>query len=118
MATRGDVIARRSQQIRTDKGWSLRELSRRLDGVGHRLDASSILKLERGERRITVDDWFALAEALEVPPSDLIVRDGEKSDYATELRGVAELSYRLSRTARSLQESLTDKKGSGGANGT
>lgn len=68
-----ETIASRVEAVRERRGYSLRELSRRLDEVGHSMDATALMRLERGERRITIDDLLAVALALDVPPVALFV---------------------------------------------
>lgn len=69
----GETVARRVREEREGAGLSLAELARRLRASGYKMDASGIMRLERGERRPVVDDVFALALALDVSPVDLMV---------------------------------------------
>lgn len=70
-----EVLAERVREFREHRGWSLRELSRRLDAIDHRLDASSLLKIEDGSRKVGVDEWLHLAVVLGVPPLELLIDD-------------------------------------------
>lgn len=47
---------------------TVRELSARLDALGHKILPSGITKIEQGTRGVSVDDLLALAKALGVPP--------------------------------------------------
>lgn len=51
----------------------MRELSRRLSKLGRPILPSGITKIEQGQRRIDVDDLMALAVALEVTPTRLLL---------------------------------------------
>lgn len=61
------------RKVRTQKGVSQRELGRRLGKP-----TSFINKIEQLERRLDILEFIAMAEALEMKPSDLIhiVRKG------------------------------------------
>src|SRR5262249_55626958 len=56
------------------------ELSQRLATLGVDMDQSAIARLEAGERRITVDEVFALAAALGVSPLYLMSGDFTNED--------------------------------------
>lgn len=69
-----EIFARNVRRIRTEIGLSQEELAYRA-GL-HRTYISSI---ERGERNVSLENIFAIAEALSIPPSDLLkpaIRDG------------------------------------------
>ena len=55
------------KKIGESKGYSLRSLSYECN-----IDYSDIGKIERGETNITLLTFFQLAEALKVPPSELV----------------------------------------------
>jgi transcriptional regulator with XRE-family HTH domain len=63
------------RRVRQERGLSYAELSRRLRGIGHPILDTSLLKIEKGDRRIDVDDLVALAVALEVTPNRLLLPD-------------------------------------------
>lgn len=67
------TLAARVSELRARRGYSLRELSRRLGDLGHPLDPSTLLRLERAERHATLEDVLALALALDVAPVHLFV---------------------------------------------
>jgi transcriptional regulator with XRE-family HTH domain len=70
----GQVVARRLREARLSAGLTQEQLSRRLaDDVGYRLSRVAIAEIEAGRRRVTVDDWLALAAALNVAPVHLVV---------------------------------------------
>jgi transcriptional regulator with XRE-family HTH domain len=69
----GAVVARRLRALRSDKRVSVRQLSALLGDLGHPLLASGVTKIEKGQRRVSVDDLVALALALEVKPIELLI---------------------------------------------
>ena len=73
-------IARRIKLLRQRAGLSQEQLAKRLERLGVQMPQSSISKIEvpveagKGKRRdITVDEALALAKALDVPFSDLVL---------------------------------------------
>lgn len=70
------VVARRVaanvRAIRFLGNLSTATLSRRLAEIGHPIHATGITKIEKGTRRVDVDDLAALAQALGVEPEVLL----------------------------------------------
>lgn len=66
------TVGRNVLRLRTEGGLTLRELSARMP-EDHPLRLTAIGEIERGERRVTVDDLTALAVALAVSPMALLV---------------------------------------------
>jgi transcriptional regulator with XRE-family HTH domain len=73
---------RRAQQI------SLQQLEDRLNRRGRRISVSGLSKIERGERRVDVDDLMAIAVSLDVAPNALLLPPGEPADHI-EVTGAA-----------------------------
>lgn len=63
------------KQIRQERGVSYAELGRRLKALLHPILDTGIMKIEKGDRRVDVDDLVALALALGVTPNRLILPD-------------------------------------------
>lgn len=63
----GRVIADRRREL----GLTLEQVEERMPGF-HHLNPSSLSKMERGQRRIDVDDLAALSVALDVEPSSFL----------------------------------------------
>lgn len=63
------------RRIRQERGLSYAELSRRLTGIGHPILDTGLLKIEKGDRRIDIDDLVALAVALGTTPNRLLLPD-------------------------------------------
>lgn len=69
-----DRVAANIKELRNMRGrMSLAELSARLHSLGHPLRTTQIHKIERGERKVDVDDLVALALALDVSPNRLLL---------------------------------------------
>ena len=61
------------RRIRQERGFSYAELARRLAAIGHPILDTGLLKIEKGDRRVDVDDLIALAVALETTPNRLLL---------------------------------------------
>ncbi len=79
MATRRVVIGPTGHTVRANvskfrklRGLTLRELAERLEQGGRKMAHNTISEIERGARRVDVDDLTALAAALDVAPVDLL----------------------------------------------
>src|SRR4051794_25470240 len=68
-------LAANVRALRDARGMSVRDLSARLSELGRPLLPSGITKIEQGQRRVDVDDLVALAVALRVNPSRLLLPD-------------------------------------------
>jgi transcriptional regulator with XRE-family HTH domain len=62
-----EVVGHNIRRIRTQAGLSQEELAYRA-----KLHRTYISSIERGERNVSVENIFAIAEALKVPPGDLL----------------------------------------------
>jgi transcriptional regulator with XRE-family HTH domain len=62
-----EVVGLNIRRIRTQAGLSQEELAYRA-----KLHRTYISSIERGERNVSVENIFAIAEALKVPPGDLL----------------------------------------------
>ncbi|MGH9045339.1 MAG: helix-turn-helix domain-containing protein [Acidimicrobiales bacterium] len=71
----------------------VRELSKRMAEIGRPIVPSGITKIEKGERRVDVDDLVALALALDTTPNRLLL-DGRADESAIELSGSVKVSRR------------------------
>jgi transcriptional regulator with XRE-family HTH domain len=69
----GQAVAVNVARIRVALGLSTYKLSERLTNLGRPIAASAISKIEGGTRRVDADDLMALAVALDVPPSALLL---------------------------------------------
>lgn len=68
------TIAQRVKELRGRRGWTAAQLGKALDKHGIRWDRFTVANLENGKRQnVTVQELFALALALDVSPTSLIV---------------------------------------------
>lgn len=68
------------RMLRLEKQWSFAELEERLTGVGHRIPALGLRRIESGARRVDVDDLTALAAVFDVSPSRLLLHVPEQHE--------------------------------------
>ncbi|MFF0506824.1 helix-turn-helix domain-containing protein [Streptomyces fimicarius] len=83
----GRNVALNVRRIREARGWSTYDLARLLDQVGRPIAASAIAKVERAERRVDVGDLTALAVALRVNPSALLLPLDDAPAQTVEITG-------------------------------
>jgi len=74
----GPALGRQLRRLRKRKGWTQQRLSDELEKLGHVIHPTAILKIEKGIRAVTVDEFLALAAALNVPPPLLLLPLGEE----------------------------------------
>lgn len=65
-------VARNVRLLRHHRDLSYAELSRRLADAGHPILDTGLMKLEKGDRRVDVDDLAALANVLQVEACALL----------------------------------------------
>jgi len=75
-------VAANVRRLRAEKGLSLEQLAMRVTEAGHPMSLKTLSKLERGDRKVDVDDLAHLAAALDetiellmVPPGRLVSVD-------------------------------------------
>ncbi|MFE8013644.1 helix-turn-helix domain-containing protein [Streptomyces antibioticus] len=73
-------VARNIQRVRKARQLKQSDVSERLAAAGRPTLPTVVSKIERGERRIDVDDLVAFGRALDVPPVLLLFPLGEESD--------------------------------------
>lgn len=69
----GETLRQNIKRIREGQRITFVELSERLESIGRPIPVLGLRRIERGERRVDVDDLLALAYSLGVPPVDLLV---------------------------------------------
>jgi len=62
-----EIVGHNIRRLRTQAGLSQEELAYRA-----KLHRTYISSIERGERNVSIENIFAIAEALKVPPGDLL----------------------------------------------
>ena len=68
-----ETVSANVKRLRTDQNLGLRGLSTKLAEVGRPLGHSAVDQIEKGARRVDVDDLLALAVALGVSPVTLLM---------------------------------------------
>ena len=68
-----DTVAANVKRLREDQRLGLRALAARLSDAGRPLTHTALDKIERGTRRVDVDDLMALAASLRVSPIRLLM---------------------------------------------
>lgn len=82
-----DLAGLNIRTIRKERGWTVAELAERCARIGAEdLTASAITNIELGrrDRRVTVDELAALAEALMVTPAVLVPVMGASYKFSSE----------------------------------
>ena len=86
-----ETVAANVRRLREARGLSLPGLSDRLAKIGRPILPSGLSKIELGERRVDVDDLMALAVALRVNPSAMLLPHTTGSDESYEITGAGGL---------------------------
>jgi transcriptional regulator with XRE-family HTH domain len=76
----GQTVCQRIRQLRESQGLTLADLSSRLKKLGRSYSVSTMWEIEKGSRRVDVDDLVALSFALKVTPLTLLMPDTKTSD--------------------------------------
>jgi transcriptional regulator with XRE-family HTH domain len=72
-STRAQLVAARIRTARTGRGWTLRDLSERLD---HSLSVGQLSKIETSQRGLSIDELAAIANELSITP-EYLMRAGD-----------------------------------------
>jgi transcriptional regulator with XRE-family HTH domain len=68
-----EAVGANVRRLRTDQNLGLRALAKKLEDAGRPLLYSAVDQIEKGKRRVDVDDLMALAVALGVSPVTLLM---------------------------------------------
>ena len=88
-----ETVSANVQRLRTKQNLGLRGLSKKLSEVGRPLTHSAVDQIEKGTRRVDVDDLMALAVALGVSPIALLMPPAEQPEDLVAVTGAAEPTY-------------------------
>lgn len=83
----GKTVAANVRRCRELRGLSTYDLARKLKEAGRPIAASAVAKVERAERRVDVGDLMALANALRVSPSALLLPLDDDPAHTVEVTG-------------------------------
>ncbi|WP_280317595.1 AIPR family protein [Nocardia wallacei] len=87
----GVRVGERLRELRHARGLTLNALAAKLEEAGRPIDWSALAKMEKGQRRIDVDDLLALALALNAPPNWLLFSHNE-NETSLQLTPAVQLS--------------------------
>jgi transcriptional regulator with XRE-family HTH domain len=104
------LLARYVQGERKRRGWSQRDLAKRLGEVGMDIHATGITRLERGERAIRFDEFFALCQAFDKTAVEVF-------EALTTISGVAAVSATITAVATVTAEAEVTPAGQAGSTG-
>ena len=77
-------MAANLRRIRRERDLTTAALSRRLAEIGHPIADTGITKIEKGDRRVDVDDLVALAVALDTTPNRLLLHEMDAAHPSAE----------------------------------
>jgi transcriptional regulator with XRE-family HTH domain len=92
----GEAVRVNVASVRKQRGLTLRDVSDRLAQIGHPMAHNTVSEIERGARRVDVDDLTALAVALGVSPISLLLPGmpgAEDPDVKVQVTGVEHRVY-------------------------
>jgi transcriptional regulator with XRE-family HTH domain len=84
----GKTVAENLARLRKTRGLSTRQLSAELERRGRSVSASGITRMEKADRHVTADELVALAAALKVNPSALLLPLKDGPEESVEISGV------------------------------
>lgn len=79
------MVAKNLAELRRVRQLTVRDLAEELNRLGHPMLPSAITKIENRQRRVDVDDLVALAVALNVSPSRLLLPPHDEPAYKVDL---------------------------------
>lgn len=84
----GDTVRANVLRYRNRMNLGYADLARRLEDIGRPIPVLGLSRIERGERRVDVDDLIALAVALGVAPTSLLLPDTSTADEPVKATGI------------------------------
>lgn len=88
----GNTVRANIEELRQGAGLSYAEMSRRLEDAGREIPPLGLRRLEAGERKVDVDDLFAISFVLDVSPMRLLLPGVQSSAIAGESTGLGRRS--------------------------
>ncbi|WP_338146201.1 helix-turn-helix transcriptional regulator [Streptomyces boncukensis] len=88
----GEHVRRNVTRVREARGWDKKELARRVTELGRPMPELGIGRIEAGTRRVDVDDLVALAIALGVNVSALLLPPADDAQEPCGVTGVGDVS--------------------------
>jgi 8-oxo-dGTP pyrophosphatase MutT (NUDIX family)/transcriptional regulator with XRE-family HTH domain len=81
----GRYVIANLEELRKARGLNYKQLAERLQALGRPIPTLGLSRIEKGDRRVDADDLVALALALEVNPSALLLPRNTRPDDEIEL---------------------------------
>jgi transcriptional regulator with XRE-family HTH domain len=94
LGSTGELVAANVALLRGNRGLSTTQLSKLLEQIGRPIPPTGITKIEKCTRRVDVDDLMALAAALRVSPSRLLLTSADRAEDMVKVTGFGEVSSR------------------------
>jgi transcriptional regulator with XRE-family HTH domain len=85
------TVARNVARLRNARGLTTIQLAKLLEDAGRPITASSITKLELGQRKVDVDDLIVIALALRVSPTALLLPPTADQHDSTPITSAGEI---------------------------
>ncbi|MGW3571657.1 helix-turn-helix domain-containing protein [Streptomyces sp. NPDC000941] len=89
----GEQVRRNVTRVREARGWDKKELARRVTELGRPMPELAVGRIEAGTRRVDVDDLVALAVALGVNVSALLLPPTDHAREQCGVTGVGDVSH-------------------------
>ena len=81
------AFRRRLKEARAARGMTQRDLAERLAAIGQPMTQAAVTRIERGERRVSLDEAIAIAAVLDVAPIHLFLPiEGDSAQLAPKLK--------------------------------
>lgn len=87
----GESLSANVKRLREGQNLSFAEMSRRLAACGRPIPELGLRHIERGQRKVDVDELTALAIVLKTTPAYLLIRDTANHDDPVKVTGANEL---------------------------
>lgn len=92
LGTTGETVRENVARYRESQNLTYADLSRRLTELERPIATLGLSRIEKGERRVDVDDLVALAAALRVSPTSLLMPRAEGEDEEVQATAVEPMS--------------------------
>jgi transcriptional regulator with XRE-family HTH domain len=79
----GETVRANVARVRNQQRLTLRDVADRLERTDRPMAHNTVSEIERGARRVDVDDLMALAAALNVSPATLLMPDTTEGEWET-----------------------------------
>ncbi|WET81101.1 NACHT domain-containing protein [Amycolatopsis sp. QT-25] len=88
----GERVGQHLRQLRRARGLTLQQLAEKLRELGRPILLSALSKIEKGQRRLDVDDLVAIALAMDVTPNSILLPDESASDVVVQLTSTVSMT--------------------------